>query len=43
MYKPNKISIVDKISLGILIFKPKSAPMEVANIGPKNQARGKLK
>ncbi len=30
------------MSLGILIFKPVSAPIEVANIGPKNHAKGKL-
>ena len=30
------------MSLGILIFKPVRAPIEVANIGPKNHAKGKL-
>ena len=30
------------MSLGILIFKPVSAPIEVANIGLKNHAKGKL-
>ena len=36
-------NIEDKTILGIIIFNPISAPTEVANIGPKNQDRGKLK
>ena len=42
-YVRNIRDIEDKIILGIIIFKPTKAPIEVANIGPKNQARGKLK
>ena len=33
----------DKIILGIIIFKPERAPTDVANIGPKNHAKGRLK
>ena len=43
MYKPSNIKIKDRTNLGIIIFSPKSAEIEVANIGPKNQAKGKSK
>ena len=43
MYKPSNIKIKDRTNLGIIIFSPKSAEIEVANIGPKNQAKGTSK
>ena len=43
MYKPSNIKIKDRTNLGITILSPKRAAIEVANIGPKNQAKGKSK
>ena len=43
MYSPSKINIDANTNRGILIFRPKRAAKDVANIGPKNQAKGKLK
>ena len=40
MYSPSKINIDANTNRGILIFRPKRAAKDVANIGPKNQAKG---
>ena len=37
------VNIEDKTSLGIFILTPIKAPIEVATIGPRIQAKGKLK
>ena len=43
MCKPKIIKIKLKTILGIMIFRPDKAAIEVIIIGPKNQARGILK
>ena len=42
MYSPSKIKIEDKTSLGVLIFTPNKEAIDVASIGPRNQASGIL-
>ena len=43
MCKPKIIKIKLNTILGIMIFKPDKAAIDVIIIGPKNQARGILK
>ena len=43
IYRPNKIRIKDKTTLGILSCKPNKEAKDVKSIGPKNHAKGILK